>query len=68
MIKPQNAFDICSFQEAEIPVLVPDQETEKKPYKKLVCIFTKNEISYKRRRDLEGVNIHVIILDIKGKK
>ena len=70
-------IDICLIQEAEIPMDFPINditirgysiEVETNKYKLRTCTYIKNGISYKRRKDLEGSNNHIVIIDIFADK
>ena len=68
-----NNIDICCLQETEIDILYPinilsfsgyNYESEVNSIKARTGIYIKNNVSYKRRNDLEGVDSHMIIVDI----
>ena len=68
-----NNVDICCLQETEIDNSYPtnilsfsgyNYESEENSIKGRTGIYIKNNISYKRRKDLEGVDSHLVIVDI----
>ena len=73
----EENIDICCLQETEIKSELKDNEltfsgycieTENNDTKKRVCIYVGNGIKYRRRMELEGINNHLIIIDIQGEK
>ena len=72
-----NKIDVCCLQEIELPANYPTEllsfpgfsiETETNDLKIRVGIYVNERIKYRRRNDLEGVNSHIVILDIEGHK
>ena len=70
-------IDILCLQEIELEkdynsemLTLPgyDLEIEKNDVKSRTGIYVSQRIPYKRRKDLEGLNSHIVIIDIEGKK
>ena len=73
----KNEIDICCLQETEIVKDYPENllifpgyslELEKNDLKTRVGMYVSKTIRYKRRKDLEGLNNHLVIIDILDKK
>ena len=73
----ENDIDICSIQECEVEKDYDSSilafrgyniEMENNCDRARVCMFIKQDINYKRRSDLEGMNLHLVIVDIEAKK
>ena len=73
----QEKIDICCLQEVDLerdydPELLSFPgyifEVEKNDIKSRSGIYISNTITYKRRTDLEGLNSHLVIIDIEGVK
>ena len=69
-----NDIDIICLQETEITKFYNNQmltlrdynlEIEKNSVKGRVAIYIKNGINYVRRTELEGIDSHLVIVDIK---
>ena len=72
-----EAIDVCCLQETEIPKDYPRAllsfsdykiEIEGNQQKKRTAIYINDKIKYERREDLEGINSHIIVIDILGNK
>ena len=73
----KNKIDICCMQETEIKVDFPTNiltfpgyrlEVETNDVKARVAIYISDAVEYNRRKDLEGQNSNIMIMDIKQKK
>ena len=73
----REGIDVCCVQETEIPQGYPEEtlncnkyvlELELNNYKKRTGIYSGERVKYLRRRDLERKNMHIVIVDILGKK
>ena len=73
----EESIDILCLQETELEVnldhnllSLPDfnYESEQNDRQARVGCYVKSNVVYNRRSDLEGVNSHLIILDVKSKK
>ena len=71
----ENKIDILCAQEIEVHNDVPRKilsikgfsfEVESNSKKARVGLYIKNNISYKRREDLEGKDLHLLIIDVNG--
>ena len=67
-------LNVCCLQECEVPNLLCENtlttmnyciELEQNDNKKRVGIYIKNTMNYKRRKDLEEKNNHLIVIDVK---
>ena len=70
----ENDIDVCGIQECEIDKDFPPSvlafkdyniEIEENIEKARVCMYIKHNINYKRRKDLEGENLHLVVIDIE---
>ena len=73
----ENDIDVCGIQECEIDKDFPPSvlafkdyniEIEENIEKARVCMYIKQNINYKRRKDLEGENLHLVVIDIESSK
>ena len=73
-LKSKNIM-ICCLQETEIPMNFPEDfldcgdfniELELNDTKKRTGIYIRRDVKYKRRKDLEKKNYHVVIIDVIG--
>ena len=71
----KKEIDVCLLQEVEIDkdfdanLLTKGQfkiEVEKNKIKARVAILIKDNIEYERRRDLEGEDLGIVIIDLTG--
>ena len=76
MLLNENDLDILALQETELSTNIQEAnlsiggytiEIEQNDEKRRVAIYVKNTITYKRRQDLEGKNLHLVILDVEAK-
>ena len=73
-----NNIDICGLQECEVEKDYPlnvlsikgyNIETETNINKARVCLYINQTLNYSRRKDLEGENLHMVVVDVEaGKK
>ena len=73
-----NNIDICGLQECEVKKDYPlnvlsikgyNIETETNINKARVCLYINQTLNYSRRKDLEGENLHMVVIDVEaGKK
>ena len=70
----ENEIDVFALQEIELSPDIDTEnlkirgyslEVENNNKKRRVAIYIRNTVTYKRREDLEKVNLHLIILDIE---
>ena len=70
----ENDIDILTLQETELTPEIETKNLQIKGYslevennakKRRVAIYIKKTITYKRRTDLEKINLHLIILDVE---
>ena len=68
-----NNIAICCLQETKIPMNFPEDvlncnnyviELEQNSLKKRAGIFIHKDVKYVRRKDLEKVNCHIVIIDV----
>ena len=73
----EERIDICSIQECEIEPNYPENlltfknykiEVETNTKKSRCCVYINNRISYRRLTNLEGINNHIIIIDLDLKR
>ena len=71
----ENEIDICCLQETELQNDLPNNllsfpgyglELEQNDDKRRVGAYVKSSVKYKRRHDLEGINSHLVVLDVLG--
>ena len=68
-----NKIDICCMQEVEIPPDFPTEilsfpgysiEVESNDVKSRVAIYVSDKLKFERRKDLEGINSNLMVIDI----
>ena len=73
----EESINICCIQECEIEPDYPENlltfrdyriEIETNTMKSRCCIYLNNSISYTRRKELEGINNHIIVVDLDLKE
>ena len=73
----REGISICCLQETEIPMNFPEEilncnnynlELEMNNTKKRVGIYVAKGVNYKRRKDLEREDLHIVIIDILGNR
>ena len=73
----ENKLDILCVQEIEVQSDVPRNilsikgfnfEAESNSKKARVGIYIKDNISYQRREDLEGTDLHLLVVDLNGSR
>ena len=69
-----NNLSVCCLQECEVPNLLCEKtlttmnysiELEQNDNKKRVGMYIKNNLNYKRRKNLEEKNNHLVVIDVK---
>ena len=70
----ENAIGVCGLQETEMPMNFPENilnsggntlELELNNEKKRSGFYIRKNISYIRRKDLEIINVHVLVVDVE---
>ncbi len=71
----ENNITVCCLQETELNPNLNENlltfpgyslEVERNDFKRRVAMYVNNRLEYRRREDLEGLNNHIVIIDILG--
>ena len=73
----EKGLDICCIQECEIKPDFPSNlltfkdynlEVESNSIKSRCCVYIRNMVNYKRRRDIEGEDNNIVVIEIGDAK